>query len=356
VRILIVKLSSIGDIIHTLPALAAVRRALPDAHITWVAEGRSAEVLRGQRMIDRLVEVDTRSLRAGNMVENMLLDTAKQIRELRKNEYDIAIDFQGLLKSATIGKLSRASRKFGFHRNDLRESAARVFYSDTAPAVGENVHIIRKNLALAATALRITVPDSNFEFPIEIDSSHRAEAFRIIDQVGGNRFALINPAGGWVTKLWHPEKFGQLADRLWGEYKLPSIVAAGPDESELASRVIAASLSANLVAVQPSLKGFYELARHADVYIAGDTGPTHLAVAAGAPIVGLFGPTEWWRNGSPDPQDICVARADIVCRVDCHRRTCSNWICMDFDVDAVFAAVAQRMENIPSPSEAALSI
>jgi ADP-heptose:LPS heptosyltransferase len=92
-----------------------------------------------------------------------------------------------------------------------------------------------------------------------------------------------------------------------------------------------------------SLKGFYSLARGASVYVGGDTGPTHIAVAAGTPIVGLFGPTEWWRNGSPRGEDICVERNDIDCRVDCHRRSCSKWICMDIEVERVMKAVERRL-------------
>ena len=355
-RILIVKLSSIGDIIHTLPSLAAMRRAVPEARISWVAEQRSAEILRGNTMIDRLIEVDTKSLRGGKIIEDILSGASKQIRELRRESYDIAIDFQGLLKSATIAKLSRANRRFGFSREDLREQAARVFYSDTMPRVGEQVHVIRKNLSLAGTALGTDFPDSHFEFPIAIDDIHRAEARSLINRLGESRFALINPAGGWVTKLWHPEKFGQLSDRLWDEHKLRSLVVTGPAESELADRVEAASRNGKLLKAQPSLKGFYELARTATVYVGGDTGPTHLAVAAGAPIVGLFGPTEWWRNGSPDPNDICIERSDIACRVECHRRTCSNWICMDSGVDSVFAAVSARLLRAASLSGATLSL
>ncbi len=353
-RILIVKLSSIGDIIHTLPALAAMRRALPEARISWVAEQRSAEILRGNTMIDRLIEIDTRTLRGGKVIEGILLDASKQLRELRQEPYDIAIDFQGLLKSATIAKLSGAKQRFGFCRADLREPAARVFYSDAAGPVGEQVHVIRNNLALAAAALGISVPDSNLEFPIATDETHRAEAESFVQRVGQKKFALLNPAGGWVTKLWHPEKFGQLANRLWEEYRLPSIIATAPNESELAAGVQAASSTTPIIA-HPSLKGLYELAKLAEVYVGGDTGPTHLAVAAGAPIVGLFGPTEWWRNGSPNPDDTCVERTDITCRVACHRRTCSNWICMDSEVDTVVQAVKARLERVAARSEAVLS-
>jgi heptosyltransferase I len=124
---------------------------------------------------------------------------------------------------------------------------------------------------------------------------------------------------------------------------LRSVVTTGPKEERLAAEVHAHSRSGKTITVRPTLKGFYELAKRADLYVGGDTGPTHLAIAAGAPIVGIFGPTEWWRNGSLDPDDVCVARFDIDCRVDCHRRTCSKWICMDIRPEVVLDAVRTRL-------------
>ena len=344
-RILIVKLGSIGDIIHTLPSLAAIRRALPESEISWVVEERIAEILRGNPLIDNLIEVDTRSLRGGMVIEEILLGASRQLRKLRQFTFDVAIDFQGLLKSGMIGKLSGAKRRFGFSREGLREPASRFLLTDTVD-VRPGIHVIRKNLALAAGALDISVPDEKFDFPIAASDENSAEADAIIQSAGGKEFAVLNPAGGWVTKLWHAEKFGQLADRIWEECGLVSIVATGPKEIELAEKVAANSRSGKLTLAQPSLKGFYELVKRARVYVGGDTGPTHLAVAAGAPVVGLFGPTEWWRNGSPNPDDICVERTDIGCRVDCHRRTCSKWICMDSDVETVFAAVSRRLKLV----------
>ena len=342
-KILIVKLSSIGDVIHALPALAAIRANLPDAEISWVVESRSAGILRGNRLIDNLIEVDTRSLRGGKVIEEILLDISRQVKGLRKFSFDIALDFQGLLKSAVIAKLSKAPARFGFSKESLREPASRFLYTDTM-RVEPETHVIRQNLALVHGALKIPVPQTDFEFPIFTSDEDKAEAERIIAGAGAN-FAILNPAGGWVTKLWHAEKFGQLADRLWEECGLVSIIATGPGETALAEKVARSSRSGKAALAQPSLKGFYELARRAKVYVGGDTGPTHLAVAAGAPIVGIFGPTEWWRNGSPNENDICVGRTDIACRIDCHRRTCSNWICMDIDVETVFQAVRKRLDG-----------
>lgn len=343
-HLLIVKLGSIGDIVHTLPSLAAIRRALPEAEISWVVEERSAEMLRGNVLVDNLIEVDTRSLRGGMVVEEMLLSAGRQIKELRRFKFDISIDFQGLLKSAMIGKLSGTSRRWGFSKESLREPASRLLLTDKVE-VPSGIHVIRKNLALAAATLNIEVPDADFEFPIMTSPEHVAEAGAIVQTAQSKDFAVLNPAGGWATKLWHAEKFGALADKLWEEHGIASIVATGPQELELAEKVAANSRSRKLTLAQPSLKGFYELVKRAKVYVGGDTGPTHIAVAAGAPVVGLFGPTEWWRNGSPNPVDICVERNDIDCRVDCHRRTCSKWICMDSDVETVFAAVTKRLES-----------
>jgi lipopolysaccharide heptosyltransferase I len=339
-KILIVKLGAIGDIVHTLPVLAAIRHEMPQSEISWIVERRSAEILRGNQLIDNLIEVDTRSIR-GKAAKEILPEIASQLKELRKFKFDIALDLQGLLKSGMIAKLSGARRRWGFSKKALREPSSRIFLTKTVE-IPPQTHIIRKNLRLAAEALKIPVPNGNFEFPIFTSGEHRLESEKMIEKTG-NEFAILNPAGGWVTKLWHAEKFGSLADRIFEKYGILSVVATGPNEGDLAETVRQNSRPGRIVLAQPSLKGFFELAKRAKIYVGGDTGPTHIAVAAGAPVVGLFGPTEWWRNGSPDPSDICVERTDIACRIDCHRRQCANWICMDSDVETVFGAVIRRI-------------
>jgi lipopolysaccharide heptosyltransferase I len=342
VRILIVKLGAIGDIIHALPVLPVIRERHPDAVISWVVETRSAEILRQNPMIDNLIEIDTRSLRGKGLIEKGLANGSKQLRNLRQFDFDVAIDFQGLLKSAIIAKLSGAKVRWGFSRSNLREPASRVFYSDVV-RLSSQAHVIRQNLTLLGEALGIDVGESRIEFPVSSSESDRAEAAAIVGDVGGGEFVILNPAGGWVTKLWPAENYGRLADRLWEESGLRSVVTTGPKEERLAAEVLSSSRSGKAIAAKPTLKGFFELAKRAKVYVGGDTGPTHLAIAAGTPIVGIFGPTEWWRNGSLDPEDVCVERLDIDCRVDCHRRTCSKWICMDIPPEVVFDAVQTRL-------------
>src|SRR6266536_1551621 len=130
-RILIVKLGSIGDIVHTLPALAALRHAMPSAEISWVVERRAAEILKDNPIIDRLIEVDTKALRRGLMSGETLRAPRQQLRRLRASAFDLALDFQGLLKSAFIARLSGARRIYGFSRDCLREPASRFLLSDT---------------------------------------------------------------------------------------------------------------------------------------------------------------------------------------------------------------------------------
>ncbi|MGH9966636.1 MAG: lipopolysaccharide heptosyltransferase I [Pyrinomonadaceae bacterium] len=344
-RILIVKLGSIGDIVHTLPALAAIRLALPHAEISWVVERRAAEILRDNPLLNRLIEVDTKVLRRGLMSGETLRAPRQQLRRLRASAFDIALDFQGLLKSASIARLSGARRIFGFSREGLREPASRLLFSKTV-FIPKHTHVIRKNLGLVEGALSVPVPKAarDLQFPIQIEDAHFAEAEQVIDGIGG-AYAILNPGGGWPTKLWSTERFGQLADHLWSHHGIQSVVVYGPGETELAERVMNSSRSGKVRQASLSLKGFYSLAKRAAVYVGGDTGPTHIAVAAETPIVGLFGPTEWWRNGSPREDDVCVERTDIDCRVDCHRRACSNWICLDIEVDRVFQAVTERLRR-----------
>ena len=343
-KILIVKLSSIGDVVHTLPTLWAIHEALPTAEISWAVEKSAAEILRSNPLLTNLIEIDTRALRREKKWAAKWSLGRQQLRQLRAQKFDIALDFQGLLKSGLIAKLSGAAERIGFAKENLREPLSRYLLTETA-RVPTKIHIIEKNLRLAEKALEIKIPlaGDDYQFPIATSEEHQGVAESLIREIGGD-FVILNPGGGWATKLWEAERFGKLADRILSEFNLKSVVNFGPGEESLAERVQMASGRGATLAASLSLKEFYELSKRATLYIGGDTGPTHLAVAAGAPVVGIFGPTEWWRNGSPREMDVSVERFDIGCRENCHRRQCNNWICLDIEVERVLRAVKQRIE------------
>jgi heptosyltransferase I len=356
-RILIVKLSSIGDVVHTLPAAALLRRALPHARIAWVVERRASEIIKDSQALDELIEIDTPAWRKQLLGSAMHDQVRARLAELRGSasntetagRVDIAIDFQGLIKSGLIAKASGAKLSIGFATDELREKASRLFLTDQVPAAHIK-HVIEKNIALARRAIRFASTESSptvndagnqYDFPITVT----ADDERYIDQVingRGGRFAIINPGGGWPTKLWPAQAYGQLADRLYGEHGLKSFITYGPGEEVLAQTVASNSRSGLAVPLASSLKQFVALARRAALFVGGDTGPLHLAAASGTPIVGIYGATSPERNGPFNKRDVTVGR-DLWCRQDCHRRSCWHWECMDIPVTEVSRAVSKRL-------------
>ncbi len=357
-RILIVKLSSIGDVVHALPAAAFIRRALAGARITWIVERRASEILKQSPAIDELIELDTRSWRKAPLAHNTRAELKSMIATLRDNaghkgRFDVAIDFQGLIKSGLVAYVSGAAKRIGFETADLRESASRIFLTDQVETA-EIKHVIEKNLALARRAIAQLGVDSagpasipqGYEFPIHV-SEEDEEYVEKATSATGNKFAIINPGGGWPTKLWSAESFGELADWLFKEYRLASFVTYGPGEESLAERVTRASTTGSARALPSTIKQFVALARRARLFVGGDTGPLHIAAACGTPVVGIYGPTSPERNGPFEKDDICVGR-DLWCRPDCHRRSCWHWECMEIPVASVKSAVGARLSRVAS--------
>ncbi len=340
-RILIVKLGSIGDVVHTLPALAALRRAMPASHLAWVVErGGAAHLLRGNQCLDELIELDMRGWRRSLASGETRTAIRAAMARLRGEKFDVALDFQGLLKSAMIAWLARAPRRVGFAPNALREPASAWLLTERVEA-DDNAHIIKKNLRLAAH-LGCAV-DGAYEFPIGLAAED--ERFAEEQQARG-AFAIINPGGGWPTKLWSTAGFAGIADRLREAYGLRSVVTYGPGEEALAQSVVEQAKSGAAVRLASTLKQFFALSQRTALFIGGDTGPLHLAAAARAPIVGIYGPTPSQRNGPFASDDVVVERFDLDCRVDCYRRSCSHTSCMKIPIEAVWQKVVERMRRV----------
>ncbi|OYT71140.1 MAG: lipopolysaccharide heptosyltransferase I [Chloracidobacterium sp. CP2_5A] len=341
-HILIVKLSSIGDVVHAMPAVAALRRAFPAARLTWAVERLAAPLLLGAPGLDDVVVLDTRRWRRQWRAWDTYRQVAASLAQLRAFPVDVALDFQGLMKSAAVAWYSRARRRIGFATEALREKPGRFAYTEQV-AVDRREHVIQSNLRLAAT-LGAPLPET-YEFwlpPLE------AEQARIAGQLAAHgvagAFALLNPGGGWVTKRWPPADFGRLADILWQRHGLASVVSYGPGEEPLAKAIRDATQRAPVASFPTTLREYLALAKRATVFVGGDTGPLHLAAAAGTPIVGLYGPTAAERNGPFSRHDQVVG-LDLPCRADCHRRTCQQHICMTMSVALVAQAVEARLRG-----------
>ncbi|HSB10884.1 MAG TPA: glycosyltransferase family 9 protein [Blastocatellia bacterium] len=352
-RIVIVKLSSIGDVVHTLPAAALLRRQLPEARIVWAVDRRASAILEGSPVIDELIELDPRAWRNCFWSGPARVDFRSRLSQLRDGNQnggknaDVAIDFQGLIKSGLVAVASRAKRRIGFETAELREKASRLFLTQQVDTSGF-VHVIQKNLALARAAVARPGPaksngEGAYEFPIAVSSDDERYVDAIIENQSGD-FAILNPGGGWPTKIWPAERYAELADWLWSECGLRSFVSYGPGEEALARAVAAKARSGAAQPVASTVKQFVALARRASLFVGGDTGPLHLAAASRTPIVGLYGPTSSRRNGPFDPHDVSVGR-DLWCRAECHRRTCWHWECMDIPASEVKAAVMKRLAD-----------
>jgi heptosyltransferase-1 len=339
-QILIVKLGAIGDVVHALPAVAALRRSMPDARIAWAVEqGGAAKLLRGCPLLDELIELDLRGWRKSLMNVETQTAIRKAMAGLRNARFDLSLDFQGLLKSAMVARLARIPRRIGFAREALREPASAFMLTERV-AVDDGDHVIRKNLKLVEHLG--CVVSGGYEFPIALSGADERFAEEQLERFDG-RFAILNPGGGWPTKLWGVEGFGSIADRLWETYGMRSVVTYGPGEEDLAQSVVDHSRANAARTLDANLKQFFALAQSAKLFIGGDTGPMHIAAAARTPIVAIFGPTASRRNGPFAMDDVVVERFDLDCRVDCYRRGCSHTSCMDIPVEDVWQGIEKRL-------------
>ena len=335
-NILIVRMSALGDIVHALPVLSALRAAYPSAKIDWLVESSYAGILDLVEGLNERIIVRPGYLRA--------------LMTMRSRPYDAAIDLQGLLKSAVAARLSGARRVIGFEERALRERAAAWLYTERAP-VADNVHVIQKNLSvLPLLGVQISSISSISSITNTIPTIPlRKPRSRVIDHVTSlapDGFALINPGAAWPNKRWPPERFGAVAKRLRDTTGLRPFVLWGAREAPLADEVVSASDGAATRAPETTLADLLALSRHAALMVSGDTGPVHIAAAVGTPIVALYGPTWPERNGPWHPDDEVVSRAETC---ECHhKRQCQRASrCIDdITIDEVNAAVERRLRKV----------
>jgi len=319
-------MSAIGDVIHTLPALNALRTYYPNAHITWLVEEAAADIVMGHPALDRIIlskrkqwvkQLKTRQSKAG------LKGIISFINTLRDTRYDIVIDFQALLKSAAMTVLSKGKRKIGFAKGMQHAEGSYLFYNEHIPAIDMEVHALKRGL-LFLEAMGIPAPDVVYNLPVR--NRDRTQISRLLAQngiTGIRKLFCINPQATWETKLWDNTKFAQLADKLSKTYSADIIFTGGPQDVE-AIEIIRSQMTSKSVnlAGKTTLKTLASLYDRADLLITTDTGPMHMAAALGTRVLAIFGSTAPWRTG-PWGEHCTVVKSGVACS-PCFKKKCVN--------------------------------
>jgi heptosyltransferase-1 len=304
---LIIRLSSLGDIIHTLPAFAALRRRFPQAGISWAVSPAGRRILDLVPGLDEIIEVGE----------------DEWLRRLRRRDRT-ALDFQGLIKSGVIAWRSRARRRLGFGGKNLREPLARFFYTEELPEIPEDDHVISKNLGL----LRLLgIEEERFEFPLVLPEGLRETVGRKLAGLGwtpGRRLVVFNVGAAWPTKRWFPERWAAVIATLDRNSYFPVLLWGGDDERRLAEAA-AGSSGAPLLPFL-TIPEILALLREASLLVSGDTFALQAACALGVPVVAIFGPTNPRRNG-PFIAGDKVAYHELACS-RCYKRTCDSIDCL----------------------------
>lgn len=279
-RILITRLSAIGDCIHALPLVSALRSKIPDAFIGWVTQPGPASLIQGLPGLDELIVLPRGWMKSWKSIQT----TRTSLQQYR---FDISIDPQSLTKSSLLGWLSGAKQRIGFTKGQARELSP---YLNTQLVAPQTTHVVDRYLELLK-AFGIEKPPVEFRIPVDataVDSTRR-----FVHANGIARFALMNPGAGWNSKLWPFDRYAEVAAYLNQKHQLRSVVLwAGDREKSWAEDVVAQSRSASILAPETSLSQLAELCRCATMFVGSDTGPMHLAAAVGTKCVAMYGPTK----------------------------------------------------------------
>ena len=326
-RILLIKPSSLGDIIHGLPVLKALRNKWPDAKISWVVKDAYVDILNGNPLIDELIL----------LIKSSLTTSIFSFRKkLRHGSFDLAVDMQGLFRSGLIAFLSGAPVRIGF--SNARELAS-LFYTHKVDAP-LNLHAVDRNLKLAA-ALGCEVQE--IEFPINFNRETEQEALGFLQKIQlDTRRPLVTfvPGARWEKKRWPLHSFSRLGDLLIQKMGAGIIVAGSRQENRLIHEIRSAMKNPSAEAVDFSLTKLTALLSKSDVVVTNDSGPMHIAVAMRTPVVALFGPTDPARTG-PYSKKCLIIQRDLEC-IPCFRKQCSqgSFECMEsITVEEVFEGV-----------------
>ena len=323
-RFLVVRLGSLGDIVHTFPAVAALRKTFPAAEIVWLTHPRWAELVQSSGLPTEAWEVDSRELSS----------VRATLRKVRAEKWDAAIDYQGLWKSALLPFLGGVRRRIGFSAESIREYGVPVLYTERVRATA--AHVAEQNGELSARAgAAMQVADVK----LKVSEEATAKVRGWLAAEGIERYAVVSPGGGWRSKCWPAERFGALAREIEGELGLRCVLNYGPGEEGLVEEVRTAG-GTKLAAYCGTLAELMAVLSGAECVVGGDTGPLQLAGALGTPYVALFGPTDPARNGPYPPEGVVLRAGSVESTYKRHTETHPSLLALR--VEDVMAAVRQE--------------
>jgi len=282
-RFLVLRLGSLGDIVHTFPAVSGLRNSFPNAEIIWLTHPKWEFIVKSSALASEVWTIDTRDW---SNLRGML-------NRIRQHRFETAIDYQGLWKSAAIPLLARIPRRIGFSSETVRETGVSWLYTERV-RVASGRHIADQNgeLSLRAGASP-AIGDVNLRVAGEDEKIVRAR----LATEGIDDYVVLSPGGGWRSKCWPAERYGLLALKIFQNFGLRSVINLGPGEDDLAEAVMRSAGPAQPMSFSGSLGHLLALLKNASAVVAGDTGPLHLADALGSRVVAIFGPTDPKRNG-----------------------------------------------------------
>ncbi|OFV93258.1 MAG: lipopolysaccharide heptosyltransferase I [Acidobacteria bacterium RIFCSPLOWO2_12_FULL_54_10] len=286
-RILIVRLGSMGDIVHALPVAATLKDNFPECEIDWLVERRWSPLLAGHPALRHVLQIDTFALRKDLLSASTCTEVNAILSELKSRRYDFALDLQGSIKSAMACSLSGSASIVGFDSPWLRELPAGLLY--TKRVSPDAVHVVDANLALAQS-LGAARPVTRFDLPL-------GNTDALPPELSHGRVAVLNPGAGWGSKCWSVEGYASVADALARDHDFRIVVNSGPGEENLAQQVLRACKTSHPLFFTGDIPALLALLRRSSLVIGSDTGPVHIAAALGIPTIALFGPTNPARNG-----------------------------------------------------------
>lgn len=330
-RVLIIKPSAIGDVVHTLPVLNLVRKRWPAAHVAWLVTPACAGLLDGHRQLDEVIRFERGRFAVGWRSPAAAAALFRFARQLRDRKFDLVIDLQGLFRSGWLARRTRAPVRVGFA--NAREFAP-IFYTHRVPVGDVEQHAVDRYLTLAEA---LGCGREPVEFKFATDDADRAAVSELLG--GGDApYAVLMPGTNWATKRWPVEHFAATVRPLRERFGLRTVIAGGPGDRALAARI---PDSLDLTG-RTTLRQLVALLERAAVVIANDSGPMHIAAALGRPLVTPYGPTSPVRTGPYRRMD-AVIRLDIPCS-PCFSRRCSHQSCLRWlTPDAVLREVGRRL-------------